>query len=190
MAYLLVILIGTILVNTFLLMRNDESLSGTRHGGAVANALRIGGATSVVLIASTTVTAVIWPMVDALPRDALLFFFALAVAASAVALDRVTGDRFPRLERALSTSPILTISNSLAIGTGMLQPMSDGLGSTLLNACALSVGFVTASAVFVALIARITIREIPVSFRATPITLVSAGLFTLALMGFTGLLRG
>jgi electron transport complex protein RnfA len=45
-------------------------------------------------------------------------------------------------------------------------------------------------ALFVALVSRITEREVPTAFQVTPITFVSAGLFTLALMGFTGLLRG
>jgi electron transport complex protein RnfA len=190
MAYLLVILIGTVLINTFLLMRNDQSLGGTRHEGAIASAIRIGGATSVVLISSSLVTSALWKPLDILPRDVLLFFFALVVVASAVTLDRITGNRFPKLERALSTSPILTISNSLAIGTGLLTPIGNGIATALSSATLLSVSFVAASTVFVALVSRVAIREIPVAFRSTPITFVTAGLFTLALMGFTGLLRG
>jgi Na+-translocating ferredoxin:NAD+ oxidoreductase subunit A len=190
MAYLLVILIGTVLVNTFLLMRNDQLLSGTRHEGAIASAIRIGGATSVVLISSALVTAALWELLGSLPQDVLLFFFALVVVASAVALDRLTGNRSPKLQRALSTSPILTISNSLAIGTGLLTPIGEGVGAAISNAMLLSVSFIAAVTMFVALVSRVAIREVPVAFRSTPITLVTAGLFTLALMGFTGLLRG
>ena len=55
---------------------------------------------------------------------------------------------------------------------------------------ALAAGFVALLVLFVALIARITEREVPTAFRLAPIAFISAGLTALALMGFTGLLRG
>ncbi len=191
MSSLLVILIGTVLVDTFLLMQNDEALSGTRQGGGITSAMRIAGGTFTVLTVSALTAHSLWQAFESLPSDALLFLYALMVVAVAVLLDRVTRNRFLVLERALARSPLLVVGNSIALGTGMLPLMSGGDTATvLLNVCTLGISFIAALTLFVALVSRITAREVPVAFRSAPITLVSAGLLTLALMGFTGLLRG
>jgi electron transport complex protein RnfA len=190
MSSLLVILIGTVLVNTFLLMQDDEALGGSRQRGSITSAIRIAGATSVVLIVAAVAANLLWRFFKPLPSDALLFVYAMTVATIAVLLDRLTRNRLPRLGRALASAPLLAVSNSLALGTGLLTPMSNDITSTILGALVLALAFVIALALFVALVSRITEREVPTAFQVTPITFVSAGLFTLALMGFTGLLRG
>ena len=190
MSSLLVILIGTVLVNTFLLMHDDESLGGTRHQGSIANAIRISGATSVALVLSTVISHIVWRVLPTLPNDALLFVYALVVVSITVGIDRFTRSRLPRLARALASSPLLVVSNSLALGVVLLDTMANSFALSFVYSVALGLAFAVALALFVALIARITESEVPTAFRLTPITMISAGLLTLALMGFTGILRG
>ena len=190
MSSLLVILIGTVLVNTFLLMQDDESLGGTRQHGSIASAIRVASASSVALVIAAMIANMIWCLLPPLPTDSLLFVYALTVVGITVSIDRFTRSRLPRLRRALSISPLLVVSNSLALGVVLLGTIATDPALTILFGCALGVAFAGALALFVALVSRITEREVPIAFRLTPITFISAGLFTLALMGFTGILRG
>jgi electron transport complex protein RnfA len=191
MSSLLVILIGTVLTNTFLLMHNDEALGGDRHNGSIASAIRIAGASLVTLVAAIAVSVILAALIPGAPADALLLAYCTSLVAIAVGLHRVTRDRLPRLRRSLASSPILIVGNCLALGTVLVPLLASGQPfKAILYAVALGLGFVIVLASFVALAARISEREVPVAFRLAPITLISAGLTALALMGFTGLLRG
>jgi len=191
MSSLLVILVGTVLVNTFLLMNDDEALGGNRLTGSIASAIRIAGATLATLLLAVVFTLVFWSLLPHAPSDALLLAYCCAVVAITIVLHRVTRNHFPRLRRSLASSPILIVGNCLALGTVLLSIMAGHQPrKAILYALALGVGFVVVLVLFVALIARITEREVPAAFRLAPITFISAGLTALALMGFTGLLRG
>ncbi|HTE41320.1 MAG TPA: Rnf-Nqr domain containing protein [Steroidobacteraceae bacterium] len=186
---LLVILVGAVLVNTFLLMHDDEALGGDRKSGSTARAIRIAAGSWVTLVLSIMLTKLIAALLPNYP-DVLLLVYSAAVAAIAIVLHRFTRRRLPKLRRSLASSPLLIVGNSLALGTMLLQPLARaGFFAVSLYALALGAGFVSLLALFVSLIARITEREVPAAFRLAPITLISAGITTLALMGFTGLLR-
>jgi electron transport complex protein RnfA len=192
MSSLLVILIGTALVNTFLLMHEDESLGGDRQSGSIANAIRIAGATLITLVCAVALTHIAWSLfaIDESLADALLLLYSALVVGIAIALHRFTNDRLPRLRRALTTAPILIVGNCLGLGTLLLGIMATAsIAQVLIAVASLGLGFVLLLVSFVALVARVTEREVPTPFQLAPITLISAGLTALALMGFTGLFR-
>jgi len=191
MSSLLVILIGAVLCNTFLLLHNDAALGGDRQSGSTASAIRIAGASLVTLVLAVALSKVLWLLLPRLPSDVLLLVYSVAVVTIAIGLHRGTRRRWPRLRRALASAPILIVGNCLALGAILLTAIdkTDFLTATF-YAAALGMGFVVLLALFVALTARITEREVPAAFRLAPIALISAGLTALALMGFTGLLRG
>jgi electron transport complex protein RnfA len=186
----LVILIGTVLVNTFLLMHNDESLGGGRDSGSIANAIRLANASVITLVLAVVLTIAVWPALGRTPGDVMMFVYSFAVVAIAIGLHRLTRRRLPLLRRSLAISPILIVSNCLALGAILLNAMfSASRWIALADALALAVGFAGMLTIFATLASRIMQREVPAAFRVAPITLVSAGLFALALMGFTGLVR-
>jgi Na+-translocating ferredoxin:NAD+ oxidoreductase subunit A len=191
MPSLLVILIGTVLVNTFLLMQDDAALGGSRQSGSIASAIRIGGASLATLLLAVAVAKILWLALPQLPADVVLLVYSLAVVAMALGLHQITRHRLPRLRRSMASSPIMMVANCLALGVLLLAPLAaNSFASVLRYAAALGVGFVALLAVFVALTARIAEPEVPAIFRLAPITLISAGITALALMGFSGLLRG
>jgi electron transport complex protein RnfA len=191
MSSLLVILIGTVLTNTFLLMHNDEALGGDRHSGSIANAIRIAGASLVTMVTAAVTTLIVAVLLPAIPGDALFLVYCISVVAIAISLHRVTRNRLPRLRRSLASSPLLIVGNCIALGTIFLALKVDAQPlMTILYAITLGLGFVVVLVLFVALVSRIAEREVPTAFRLAPITLISAGLTALALMGFTGLLGG
>jgi Na+-translocating ferredoxin:NAD+ oxidoreductase subunit A len=191
MSSLLVILIGTVLTNTFLLMHSDEALGGDRHSGGIANAIRIAGASLVTLVAAVIITLIGTALFSPTSADVLLLVYCTSVVTIAIGLHRLTRNRLPRLRRSLASSPILIVANCLSLGTVLLTLMAGSQPfKAILYAFALGLGFVIVLVLFVALISRIFESEVPAAFRFAPITLISAGLTALALMGFTGLLRG
>jgi electron transport complex protein RnfA len=191
MSSLLVILIGTVLTNTFLLMHNDAALGGNRHSGSTANAIRIAGASLVTMVAAVVLTVMIVAILPPVPADTTLLSYCASVVAIAIGLHRITRNRLPRLRRSLASSPILIVGNCLALGTVLLALMANGQPfKAIFYSIVLGIGFVIVLVLFVALTARISEREVPAAFRLAPITLISAGLTALALMGFTGLLHG
>jgi Na+-translocating ferredoxin:NAD+ oxidoreductase subunit A len=190
MSSLLVILIGTVLTNTFLLMNDNQALGGSRQAGSVANAIRIGGGSLLTLVVSVGVAVGLWRVVPTVPTDTLLLAYSLSVLAVVMGLHWATRNRWPRLQRSLASSPILIVGNCLALGAVLLTSIAGNpFLLTLGYALALGLSFVLLLALFVALIARVSEHQVPTAFRFAPITFISAGLLTLALTGFTGLLR-
>jgi len=187
---LLVILIGTVLTNTFVLMHDDEALGGDRQSGSTASAMRIGGASSVILVLAVLVSAAMWRILNASSQDILVLVFSICVVAISISLHFAVRTRLPRLRRSLASSPVLIVANCLALGMLLLSAMRTGrLVAVFGYAVALGVGFVVLLTLFVSLISRINEHEVPKAFRLAPITLISAGLTALALMGFTGILH-
>jgi len=189
---LLVILIGTVLVNTFLLLHDDPALFASHDRDLapqdqVARGLRIAGATAVALVTSSTLTAVVWSFLPSLPGDVALYVFALSVVALTFVIDAFARRYVPHLARALAISPLLVIGNSLALGTTLLTAMTASILRTFGYAVALGIGFAITLAIFVGLIARIDMPAVPAPFRGAPIILISAGLLALALMGLSGI---
>src|SRR5262245_50741482 len=138
---LLVILIGTVLVNTFLLMHDDEALGGDRKSGSTARAIRIAVGTWVTLVLSIALTKLVALLLPNLP-DLLLLVYSAAVAAIAIALHRFTRRRLPTLRRSLASSPLLIVGNSLALGTMLLQPLATLGFVVVVYSFALGAGFV------------------------------------------------
>jgi Na+-translocating ferredoxin:NAD+ oxidoreductase subunit A len=125
-----------------------------------------------------------------MPTDVVLLVYCICVVVIAIGLHRITRNRLPRLRRSLASSPILIVGNCLALGTVLIAIMNVHPLKAFLYAPALGLGFVVVLVLFTALVARINEHEVPAAFRLAPITLISAGLTALALMGFTGFLRG
>src|SRR5262249_49277384 len=111
---LLVILIGAVLVNTFLLMHDDEALGGDRQSGSTANAIRMAGGSLVTLFLAATLAKILWLLLPSLPGDTLVLVYSIGVVSIAIGLHRLTRHRLPRLRRSLASSPILIVGNCLA----------------------------------------------------------------------------
>jgi electron transport complex protein RnfA len=190
MSSLLVIVIGTVLVNTFLLSHRDVALTGDAESVGVSNAIRIAVASFITLVLSAILALIAWRLMRQTLGDVMMFVFSIAVVLVAVGLHRLARRRLPLLRRSLASSPILIVSNCLALGVILSNAIFDATALTAIGSTiALGTGFGGALVAFVALAARIYEREVPAPFRFAPVTLVSAGLVALALTGFAGLLR-
>lgn len=181
----LLILIGTVIVNTFLLLGETA-----RDEGTLRQAWRIAGATLLtVALASPFMFTVRYVLRRYAMHDLDVFANALIVAGVALSLTYAGRLRLPSLRRSLRSAPLLIVSNGIALMTALRDDAAEVTAPAfVMEAIALAGGFGLLLVAFIALCERISERDVPQSFRSAPIIFITAGLLALALMGFTGIL--
>ena len=180
----LLIVIGTVVVNAFLLL--GEAQPGVR---TLTSAWRIAAASFVtIVVAAPLIYPLRTVLADANMYDVDVFANAGVVAGVALALTYLARARFPSLLRSMRSAPLLIVSNGLALAT-VLRGMhrNASLLNFMWDTVALAGGFGLLLPTFVALCERANQCDVPAIFRRTPITFITAGLLALALMGFTGI---
>jgi len=94
----------------------------------------------------------------------------------------------PLLHQILGLYLPLITTNCAVLGVALLTVREQlTLVQTLFFSIGAALGFVLVMVVFAALRERLQDEQVPAAFRGTPITLISAGLLSLAFMGFHGL---
>ncbi|EFA27662.1 Electron transport complex protein rnfA [Haemophilus influenzae HK1212] len=71
----------------------------------------------------------------------------------------------------------------------VVQMMADNLTESVVYGFGASLGFSLVLVLFAALRERLVTADIPATFRGSAIALITAGLMSLAFMGFTGLVK-
>ena len=184
------ILIGAALVNNIVLTRllGVCPLFGVsaRIEGATAMAL----ATSFVLVLASVLaylieTYVLAPLGLGYLR---LIGFLLMIAASVQVTEMIVRNSHPLLHQLLGLYLPLIASNCAVLGVALLNVQSTrsfmhalffGLGAAL--------GFSLVLIVFAGIRARIDVADVPEAFRGPAVALITAGLISLAFIGFSGM---
>ncbi len=85
--------------------------------------------------------------------------------------------------------PLIT-TNCAVLGVALLNVQQhNGFFESLLYGFGASLGFALVLVLFSAMRERLEVAEVPVAFRGNAIVLITAGIMSLAFMGFTGLVR-
>jgi electron transport complex protein RnfA len=83
--------------------------------------------------------------------------------------------------------PLIT-TNCAVLGVALLNTQKDyTFVESVLSGFGAGVGFSLVLILFAAMRERIAVADVPISFRGAPIALITAGLMSLAFMGFSGL---
>ena len=95
----------------------------------------------------------------------------------------------PVLHRALGIYLPLITTNCAVLGVALLAT-ADGRTflQTLVFATGAALGFTLVMILFAAMRERLAVADVPESFKGAPIGLITAGIMSLAFMGFTGLI--
>ena len=192
MSYYLMILVGAVLVNNFVLSRFLGCCPFLGVSKKTETALGMSGA---VVFVMTVAAAVTW-CVDRwlLAPHGLGYIHTLAfilVIAALVQFIDIAMKRFlPALHGALGIFLPLITTNCAVLGAAEINyKQGSGFCESVFFSFAAALGFGFALLVFSALRERLAHANPPVCFRGVAVALVAGGLLSLAFMGFSGLVK-
>lgn len=189
--YVLLVL-GAILVGNFVLSRFLGICPFLGVSKRLDTAMGMAAAVTLVM---TLAAAVTW----LLERHVLVPFglealqtlvFILVIATLVQLVEMVLRKFFPPLYRALGIYLPLITTNCAVLGVAVLNVREHrGFAQSVVFAFAAGLGFALALAIFAGLREKIDRANPPRAFRGVAIALVTAGLLSLAFMGFSGLAK-
>ncbi len=192
MSELFVILVSTVLVNNFVLVRflglcpfmgvssNLEAAAGMSL--ATAFVLTLSSATAYMLDQYILV-----PLgIDYLRTLSFILVIAASVQFTEIMVRRLS----PMLEQVLGIYIPLIASNCAVLGVALLNVQeSSSFVESLFYGLGAAGGFALVLVMFSAVRERLAAADVPVPFRGPAIALMTAGIMSLAFMGFAGMAR-
>lgn len=187
------ILISTILVNNYVLVKFLGLCPFMGVSRKMETAMGMGLATTFVLTLSSTCAYLTdYYLLVPLGLEYLrTIAFILVIAVVVQFTEMVVHKTSPVLYQALGIYLPLITTNCAVLAAALLnvQARHDFIASALYG-CGAAVGFSLVMVLFAAMRERIAVADVPIHFRGPAITLITAGLMSLAFMGFAGLVRG
>jgi electron transport complex protein RnfA len=192
MGKLLLIIISAVLVNNFVLTRFLGICPFLGVSRRVKTAAGMSGAVVFVMTMASVVTWLVYRYI--LIRFDLVYLrtvtFILVIASLVQLVELALQRLSPGLYKALGIYLPLITTNCAVLGVSVLNIQK---GYTLLQTAVFgfgaALGFGLAMLLFSGLRERIDLCDTPLPFRGTAIGLITAGLLSLAFMGFTGLVK-
>ena len=117
--------------------------------------------------------------------------FILVIAVVVQFTEMVVHKTSPLLYQVLGIFLPLITTNCAVLGVALLNVQEKhGFLASALYGFGAAVGFSLVMILFAAMRERIAVADVPVAFRGASIALITAGLMSLAFMGFSGLVKG
>ena len=189
----ILILISAIFVNNFVLARFLGICPFMGVSKKVETAVGMGMAVTFVMTVATVVTwfiqyFILQPFgIEYLQTIAFILVIASLVQLVEMVIQKVS----PVLYQSLGIFLPLITTNCAVLGLAVLNIQKDySFLEGVFFAIGAAVGFTLAMVLFAGLRERIELCPVPRSFRGTAIAMVTAGLLSLAFMGFAGLVKG
>ena len=190
--HLVVILVGVVLVNNFVLTRFLGICPFLGVSKQTETAVGMGMAVVFVMSVASVVTWIIYKAflepfdIQYLQTIAFILVIAALVQLVEIVVQKVS----PALYQALGIYLPLITTNCAVLGVSILNIQKQyGFLETLFFGFGASVGFTLALVLFSGLRERIALADVPKAFQGTAIALITAGLLSLAFMGFSGLVK-
>ena len=188
----LVIIIGAVLVNNFVLSRFLGCCPFLGVSKKTETALGMSGA---VVFVMTVAAAVTWLLDHYLLRPLGLDYihtlvFILVIAALVQFIDIAMKRFLPPLHSALGIFLPLITTNCAVLGVAELNTKNNtSFFESVLFSFAAAIGFGLALVIFSGIREKLAHADPPRCFRGIALALVTAGLLSLAFMGFSGLVK-
>jgi len=186
------LVIGAVLVNNFVLARFLGICPFLGVSKKVETAVGMGMAVIFVMTVASVVTFLIQRYI-LLPYGIeylQTIAFILVIAALVQLVEMVIQKTSPALYGSLGIFLPLITTNCAVLGVAILNVQKDfNFIETTVFGFSAAVGFTLALVLFAGLRERVALARVPVTFKGMPITLVTAGLLSLAFMGFSGLVK-
>lgn len=188
---LILLFIGSALVNNFLLARFLGICSFLGVTSNLRAGVSMGVAVTGVMVGASLVSWGLYQWVlSPLGIEYLQYVvFILVIASMVQALEQIIKAKMPALYRAFGIYLPLITTNCAILGVALLVVQNEfTLLSSLVFALGGGAGYTLAMAMMSGLREEFRTREIPHAFRGAGIGLVTAGILSLAFMGFSGMI--
>jgi Na+-translocating ferredoxin:NAD+ oxidoreductase subunit A len=184
------ILVGTVLVNNFVLVKFLGLCPFMGVSKKLETATGMGLATTFVMTLSSVITWVVehyllTPLGIGYLRT---LAFILVIAAVVQFTETVVHKTSPLLYQLLGIFLPLITTNCAVLGVALLnQQAGHGFLEAALYGFGAAAGFSLVLTLFAAIRERVAVADVPEPFQGSAIALITAGLMSLAFMGFAGL---
>ncbi len=192
MSTYLFIVLGAVLVNNVVFVRLLGLCPFMGVSRKLETAVGMGAATTFVLTLACATSYVIDTWLLA-PNDLLYLrtlSFIVTIAAIVQFTELVIQKTSPVLHQVLGIYLPLITTNCAVLGVPLLNiGLGHGLIESMLFGAGSALGFTLALVMFAGIRERLEGADMPIHFRGTAIAMVTAGIMSLAFMGFAGLDR-
>jgi electron transport complex protein RnfA len=192
MSELILILVGTVLVNNFVLVRFLGLCPFMGVSKNIEAAAGMSLATAFVLTLSSAASYLLhrYLLVPLQLEYLKTIAFILVIAASVQFTEIMVRRLSPLLHQVLGIFIPLIATNCAVLGVALLNVQeANGFVQSVFFGFGASMGFALVLVLFSAARERLDAADIPVPFRGTAIALMTAGIMSLAFMGFSGMAR-
>lgn len=192
MSEYLLIFVSTVLVNNFVLVKFLGLCPFMSVSTKLETAIGMGLATTFVLTLSS-VTSYIVNQYLLIPLDIEFLrtiVFILVIAVVVQFTEMFVRKTSPLLHQILGIFLPLITTNCAVLGVALLniQEKHSFIESAIYGFGA-AIGFSLVLVLFAGLRERVMAADVPLSFKGAPIALITAGIMSIAFMGFTGLVK-
>ena len=192
MSDLILILVGTVLVNNFVLVRFLGLCPFMGVSRNIEAAFGMSLATAFVLTLSSAISFLIheYLLVPLQLEYLRTISFILVIAVSVQFTEIMVRRLSPLLDQVLGIYIPLIATNCAVLGVAILNvQQAKGFIESVFFGFGASMGFALVLVLFASVRERLDAADTPRPFRGTAIALMTAGIMSLAFMGFTGMTR-
>lgn len=187
------ILVSTVLVNNFVLVKFLGLCPLMGVSRKLETAIGMGLATTFVLTLSSICSYLINAYI-LIPLDIeylRTIAFILTIAAVVQFTEMVVHKTSPLLYQVLGIFLPLITTNCAVLGVALLNTQAqNGFIASALYGFGAAIGFSLVLVLFAGMRERIAVADVPLPFQGAAIALITAGLMSVAFMGFSGLVKG
>ncbi len=191
MTGLLIILVSSILVNNFVLARFLGICPFLGVSKQVETATGMGMAVTFVMAIASAITYIVQELI-LVPLEIeymQTIAFILVIAALVQLVEMIIQKVSPTLYQALGVYLPLITTNCAVLGVAILNIESGyNLLETIFNGVGAALGFTLAIVLFAGIRERLELSSVPDVLKGFPVALITAGLMSIAFLGFQGLL--
>jgi len=186
------ILLSAVLVNNFVLTKFLGICPFLGTSGKVETAVGMSFAVMFVMTLASVCSWLVQQFI-LIPLDLLYLqtiFFILIIAALVQFIEMMIHKTSPVLYQALGIFLPLITTNCAVLGVALLNVQQEQTFITsALYGFGAAVGFALVLILFSGLRERMDVAPVPALFKGSPVTLITAGMMSLAFMGFSGLVK-
>ena len=187
---LALILLGTVLINNFVLVQFLGLCPFMGVSQRVDSAIGMGVATTFVLTLATSVSYLVhrWLLAPFGLEYLRTLAFIIVIATVVQFTEIVIRKQSPLLHRILGLYLPLITTNCAVLGVALLSVQQQhSLLEAMLYGFGAAVGFTLVLIVFSLMRERLALADVPQPFKGSAIALICAGIMSLAFMGFAGM---